>query len=135
MLFRSFLFSFAAGGVALLLMKTSVDNKLSVLAMAIFAAVLYGLKDSQTLAHVLLATRYGLFFLLGLWTIKSLFGRRAIAASAIAAAPLLGAAAVTPTAPTVTTASNETATPPPESPSPDTPPPSPGNPDSNEPQA
>lgn len=131
----AFLFSFAAGGVALLLMKTSVDNKLSVLAMAIFAAVLYGLKDSQTLAHVLLATRYGLFFLLGLWTIKSLFGRRAIAASAIAAAPLLGAAAVTPTAPTVTTASNETATPPPESPSPDTPPPSPGNPDSNEPQA
>lgn len=130
----AFLFSLAAGGIALLLMKTTVDNKLSVLAMAIFVAVLYGLKDSQTLAHVLLAARYGLFFLLGLWTIKSLFGRRALAASAIAAAPLMGAATVTPTAPTVTTAANETATSANEPPSPDTPPP-PGNTDNNQPQA
>ena len=131
----AFLFSFAAGGIALLLMKTSIDNKLSVLAMAIFAAVLYGLKDSQTLAHVLLATRYGLFFLLGLWTIKSLFGRRAIAASAIVAAPLMGSAAVTPTAPTAATVSNETTTSATESSSTDTPPPPPGNPDNNQPQA
>lgn len=130
----AFLFSLAAGGVALLLMKTSVDNKLSMLAVAIFVAVLYGLKDSQTLAHVLLATRYGLFFLLGLWTIKSLFGRRAIAASAIAAAPLMGAAVVTPTPPTVATTSNETTTCATEPPSPDTPPP-PGNTDNNQPQA
>ena len=132
----AFLFSFAAGGIALLLMKTSIDNKLSVLAMAIFAAVLYGLKDSQTLAHVLLATRYGLFFLLGLWAIKSLFGRRAIAASAIVAAPLMGGTAVTPTAPTAATVSNETTTSATESSSPDTPPPPPpGNPDNNQPQA
>ena len=117
------LFSLAAAGVALLLMRTSVENKLSVLCLAIFAAVLYGLKDSQSLAHVLLAARYGIFFLLGLWTIKSVFGRRAIAATLMAAAPLAASAPVTPTPTPTSTVTN------------DSPPPAPENPGSDQPQA
>ncbi len=130
----AFLFSMAAAGIAFLLVKTSVDNKLSVLVVAVFAAVLYGLKDSQTLAHALLAARYGIFFLLSLWTVKSLFGRRAIAASALAAAPLMGAAAITPTAPSVTTTTDHTTAPATEPTAPDTPPPPPGHTDNDQPQ-
>lgn len=84
----AFLFSLAAAAIALLLMKTSMDNKISILMVALFAAVMYGLKDSQTLAHALVAVRYGLLFLLGLWTVKTLFARRALAATVVAAAPL-----------------------------------------------
>ena len=106
------LFSLAAAGIALLLMRTSVENKLSVLAIAIFVAVLYGLKDSQTLAHVLLAARYGIFFLLGLWTVKSVFGRRAIAATVLATAPMSGS---TPVAPAPSSAvAHDSPPPPPE---------------------
>ena len=112
----AFLFSLSAAAVALLLMRTSVDNKLSVLMIALFGAVLYGLKDSQTLAHVLLAARYGLLFLIGLWTVKTVFGRRAIAATMLVAAPLSAAVptSVTP-APVSETASSDSPPPPPES--------------------
>jgi hypothetical protein len=115
----AFLFSLAAGAVAVLLMRTSVDNKLSVLMVALFVAVLYGLKDSQTLAHVLYAVRFGLLFLIGLWTVKTVFARRALAATVMAAAPL--AATVAPVSePTVAS----TTAPPNESPPPPTAPPS-----------
>lgn len=89
----AFLFSGAAALVALLLLSTSVENKLSVLLVAAFAAVLYGLKDSQSLAAGLLAVRYGLAFLLGLWIVRAVFARKAMAAT------LVAAAAVTTTAP------------------------------------
>lgn len=93
--FMATLFSLAAAGVAILLVKTSLENKLSMLALGVFIAVLYGLKDSQALAQTLLSARYGLFFLLGLWTIRTVFGKRTIAATVIAAAPL-GASAEAP---------------------------------------
>lgn len=120
----AFLFSLAAGVIALLLMRTSLDNKLSVLMVALFAAVLYGLKDSQTLAHVLYAVRYGLLFLVGLWTVKTVFARRALAATVIAAAPIATTTPeVTPVTPVVTAppaeSSNDPPPPPPAPPSPE----------------
>ncbi len=110
----AFLFSLAAAAIALLLMKTSIENKLSVLLVALFVAVLYGLKDSQTLFHVLQAVRYGLLFLVGLWIVKSVFARRALAATVMCAAPLAATAPTTPpTAPVVETASSDSPPPPP----------------------
>ncbi len=110
----AFLFSLSAAVIAVLLMKTSVENKLSVLLFALFVAVLYGLKDSQTLFHVLQAVRYGLLFLVGLWIVKSVFARRALAATVMCAAPLAATAPTTPpTAPVVETASSDSPPPPP----------------------
>ena len=110
----AFLFSLAAAAIALLLMKTSVENKLSVLLFALFVAVLYGLKDSQTLFHVLQAARYGLLFLVGLWIVKSVFARRALAATVMCAAPLAATVPTTsPSSPTVETASHDSPPPPP----------------------
>ena len=110
----AFLFSLSAAVIAVLLMKTSIENKLSVLLLAGFVAVLYGLKDSQTLFHVLQAVRYGLLFLVGLWIVKSVFARRALAATVMCAAPIAATAPTTPpTAPVVETASSESPPPPP----------------------
>lgn len=120
----AFLFSLAAAAVALLLMGTSLENKLSVLMVAVFAAVLYGLKDSQMLSHVLQATRYGLIFLVGLWIVKTVFNRRALAATVMCAAPLSAAVpTASPTTPVV------------ESTSPDSPPPPPPETTGNDPSS
>ena len=110
----AFLLSVSAAVIAVLLMKTSVENKLSVLLFALFVAVLYGLKDSQTLFHVLQAARYGLLFLVGLWIVKSVFARRAFAATVMCAAPLAAALPTTPTtAAVVETAPSDSPPPPP----------------------
>ena len=110
----AFLFSLSAAVIAVLLMKTSMENKLSVLLFALFVAVLYGLKDSQTLFHVLQAARYGLLFLVGLWIVKSVFARRAFAATMMCAAPLTATVPTTPPmAPVVETASSDSPPPPP----------------------
>ncbi len=110
----AFLFSLSAAAIALLLMGTSLENKLSVLMVALFAAVLYGLKDSQTLSHVLQATRYGLIFLVGLWIVKTVFNRRALAATVMCAAPLAAAVpTASPTTPVAETASPDSPPPPP----------------------
>ena len=110
----AFLLSLSAAVIAVLLMKTSVENKLSVLLIALFVAVLYGLKDSQTLYHVLQAARYGLLFLVGLWIVKSVFARRAFAATVMCAAPMAAALPTTPTtAAVVETAPSDSPPPPP----------------------
>ena len=110
----AFLLSVSAAVIAVLLMKTSVENKLSVLLFALFVAVLYGLKDSQTLFHVLQAARYGLLFLVGLWIVKSVFARRAFAATVMCAAPMAAALPTTPTtAAVVETAPSDSPPPPP----------------------
>ncbi len=113
----AFLFSGAAAIVALFLMATSIENKLSVLLLAAFVAVLYGLKDSQSLAAGLLAVRYGLAFLIGLWIVRSVFARKGVVATMMAAAATSSSAVVSPPAmePTAPTITHNTPPPPPES--------------------
>ena len=47
-----------------------------------FAATLLGLKSEHVLAHALAAARWGLLFLLALWLVEAVFGRRRRTATA-----------------------------------------------------
>jgi hypothetical protein len=73
--------------IALILSRTSWENKLWILLVAAFFAALVGLRDTDRLAHALSAARYGLAFLVGWWLVRGLFGARAVANGAAAAAP------------------------------------------------
>ena len=62
--------------IAWILLRTDWENKLGVLLLFAFGAVLLGLKDMHWLAHALSAMRFGLAFMIGLWVIHGLFGSR-----------------------------------------------------------
>jgi hypothetical protein len=62
--------------IGLLLLRTSWENKLGFLLLLAFAATLLGLKSEHVLAHALAAARWGLLFLLALWLVEAVFGRR-----------------------------------------------------------
>lgn len=66
--------SVAIGLIALVLLRTSWENKLGMLLIAGFAATLYGLSDSHALHQGILAARFGLILLIGLWVIHGVFG-------------------------------------------------------------
>ncbi|AMV21664.1 hypothetical protein [Planctomyces sp. SH-PL14] len=59
--------------VGLILIRTSWENKLTILLIALLVCSLYALNDPHTLYHVLAAARYGLAFLLLLWVVHALF--------------------------------------------------------------
>jgi hypothetical protein len=67
--------------IGLLLLRTSWENKLGFLLLLAFAATLLGLKSEHVLAHALSAARWGLLFLLALWLVEAVFGRRRRVAS------------------------------------------------------
>ncbi len=67
--------SLTLAAIALLLLRTTWENKLGLLLLLSFGGLLLGLKGEQVLAHALSAARFGLLFLLGLWIIEALFGR------------------------------------------------------------
>jgi hypothetical protein len=68
--------SLAIALIALLLLQTAWENKLGILLLLALAAALTGLKSLHVLAHGLAAARFGMVFLLGLWTVHALFGKR-----------------------------------------------------------
>lgn len=68
--------SLAIALIGWVLLRTSWENKLGVLLLLAFLGVLLGLKSEHVLAHVLSAARFGLVFLLGLWLLGALFGKR-----------------------------------------------------------
>ncbi len=67
--------SLTLAAIALLLLRTTWENKLGILLLLAFGGMLLGLKGEQVLAHALSAARFGLLFLVGLWIIEALFGR------------------------------------------------------------
>jgi hypothetical protein len=68
--------SVALAVIALVLIRTSWENKLSMLLFGGFALALYALRDSHAAVELTTAARFGLLFLLLLWTVHGLFGRR-----------------------------------------------------------
>lgn len=67
------LFSGAAALIGLILINTPWENKLGILLLAGFAAVLYGVNDSHGLFSGMQAAQYGLITLIGLWLIHGVF--------------------------------------------------------------
>ncbi|TWT56958.1 hypothetical protein KOR42_03140 [Thalassoglobus neptunius] len=65
--------SLAVGVIGWLLLKTSWENKLGMLLIALFAAALYGISDSHALSQGLYAARFGMMLLIGLWIINWIF--------------------------------------------------------------
>jgi hypothetical protein len=88
--------------IALILGRTSWENKLWVLLMAAFVACLAGLRDADWLAHALSAARYGLAFLVGWWLVRGLFGARNSINGALPATPTPAPVASPPTPPAPT---------------------------------
>ncbi|MCA9056422.1 MAG: hypothetical protein KDA75_21485, partial [Planctomycetaceae bacterium] len=70
------LLSVALAVVAFILLKTSWENRLGILLIVAFIALLFGTKDRDALAHGLAAARLGLLFLIGLWVLHGLLSRR-----------------------------------------------------------
>ncbi|MBX3438982.1 MAG: hypothetical protein KF861_15935, partial [Planctomycetaceae bacterium] len=68
--------SVALAVIAWVLLRTSWENKLGVLLLLLFVGVLLGLKDETLVAHVAYSARFGLLFLLGLWLVGAVVGRR-----------------------------------------------------------
>lgn len=68
--------SIALAVIALVLIRTSWENKLSMLLFGGFALALFALRDSHAAVELTTAARYGLLFLLLLWIVHGLFGRR-----------------------------------------------------------
>jgi hypothetical protein len=58
--------------IGLILLRTPWENRLGMLLLGVFAAVLYGLKDSHALHAGLEAAQYGLYTLGGLWVLQGL---------------------------------------------------------------
>ncbi len=74
------LLSLALALIAWLLLGTTWENKLGMLLFLAFAGTVIGLLSSMhALGEGLSAARYGLAFLLGLWLIHGLLGRRTVA--------------------------------------------------------
>lgn len=69
------LFGIAIGLIAYILLRTSWENKLSILLLLALIAMLIGVRDPDALAHGLAAARFGLLFLVLLWLIHGLFAR------------------------------------------------------------
>ena len=65
--------SIAIAVIGWILMRTSWENKLGMLLIAVFIATLYGLSDQHALFAGLMAARFGLWVLIGLWVIHGLF--------------------------------------------------------------
>ena len=78
------LFSVALALMAFILLKTSWENRLGLLLLIAFVALLFGTKDRDALAHGLAAARIGLLFLVGLWVVHGLLSRRPQATPAMA---------------------------------------------------
>lgn len=68
----SWIVSIALVVIALVLVRTSWENKLGMLLLAALIVSLYALNDRGAAAELLAAGRYGLAFLLGLWVIHGL---------------------------------------------------------------
>jgi len=66
--------------IALLLVRTSWENKLGMLLFGALGLTLYALNDRAAASELLAAGRYGLAFLLGLWIVHGLFGAKRVAA-------------------------------------------------------
>ncbi|MFV0443925.1 MAG: hypothetical protein ACK5Q5_10170, partial [Planctomycetaceae bacterium] len=100
----SIVLSIALAIVAFLLLNTHWENKLGVLLLIAFVALLFGTKDRDALSHGLAAARYGLLFLVLLWLLHAAFGRRSRSAASAPTAPPSGPVSYTPTAPPPTEA-------------------------------
>lgn len=74
--FLTFIISGALVLIALALVRTTWENKLTVILLLAFAFALYALTDWNTALHGLLAARYGLITALALWLIHALLGSR-----------------------------------------------------------
>jgi hypothetical protein len=74
--------------IALVLVRTSWENKLGMLLLGALGLTLYALNDRGAASELLAAGRYGLAFLAGLWLIHALFSvKRLIAAPTTPVAP------------------------------------------------
>lgn len=62
--------------IGLILLRTSWENKLGVVLLGAFIAVLYGIQDPHGLQQGLIASWVGIVVLFVLWIVHSLFGRR-----------------------------------------------------------
>ncbi len=69
--------SVALALVAFILLGTSWENKLSLILLLIFIAMLVGVKDRGILTYGLAAARWGLLFLISLWVVHALLSGRA----------------------------------------------------------
>jgi hypothetical protein len=67
--------------VAFILLKTSWENRLGIMLLVVFVALLFGTKDRDALAHGLAAARLGLIVLALLWLLHGVLSRRPAAAS------------------------------------------------------
>ena len=72
-LMMTLIFSGAIALIGWILMRTSWENKLSMLILAAFVAALYGLRDSHALSQGLDIARFGIAILIGLWLIQAIF--------------------------------------------------------------
>jgi hypothetical protein len=83
--------SVALAVIAFVLIRTSWENKLSMLLFGGFALALFALRDGHAAVELATAARYGLLFLILLWVVHGLFGRlndgRTVAAPAPAPPP------------------------------------------------
>jgi hypothetical protein len=79
--------SVALAVIGFVLIRTSWENKLSMLLFGGFALALFALRDSHAAVELMTAGRYGLAFLVLLWVVHGLFGRRNGVATVAAPAP------------------------------------------------
>lgn len=97
----SIVLSVALALIAFILLRTSWENKLGILLLLVFLALLFGVQDQDALSHGLAAARWGLAFLVLLWILHGLMAQRNGLMPAVAAGPAVATApaAVVPVEP------------------------------------
>ena len=85
--FYTWIISGALVLIALVLLRTSWENKLTMVLLAAFFAAAYALKDADTVLHGLMVASYGLAVMAGLWLIHALFGRPRVTRNASSNTP------------------------------------------------
>lgn len=81
------LLSAALALIAFILLRTSWENRLGLLLILAFIALLFGVKDRDALAHGLAAARFGLAFLVVLWVLHAVLGARGPSSATVSAPP------------------------------------------------
>jgi hypothetical protein len=80
--------------IAVVLRKTSWENKLGLLLIGISAAALYALEDADLVAQGIAASQYGLATLIGIWVIHAVLGAKPGAKTTTPSGPIQADAAV-----------------------------------------
>lgn len=86
-IWATWLVSVAVAVIAIVLLRTSWENKLGMLLVGAFLLALYALQDRYGASELLAAGRFGLAFLLLLWVIHGLLSRRPATVSSTPPSP------------------------------------------------